>query len=256
MPAFCKLSVEALKKVVANLVLHSYEPGESVIKQGEQGTAFYLIKSGSVEFAVQGKGPVGKRGVGEYFGEVALLSDDNRATASATCSKDGAECYTLQKRPFDLLLKRIMRDERQAKTGRFRYGEIGGDEGPNESDETRCEELLGGIIGGGEGEDANPWGADAQDFTDIANEILEDAALFMDAAMSGTWDAPMSGKAVSGDDARESEVSLPDAQLDGETGHEDADDNDQGDGDHGEFPIEVRAASRAATNSASVVESA
>ena len=124
MPAFCKLSVEALKKVVANLVLHSYEPGESVIKQGEQGTAFYLIKSGSVEFAVQGKGPVGKRGVGECFGELALLSDDNRATASATCSKDGAECYMLQKRQFDLLLKRIMRDERQAKTGRFRYGEI------------------------------------------------------------------------------------------------------------------------------------
>ena len=89
--------------------------------------AHIVIKSGCTEFSmgVDGSGELlGKRTEGEFFGEMALLSDDNRNTATAVASGKGCECFSLKKRHFDLLLKRSLRNERQKKTGRFRYGEI------------------------------------------------------------------------------------------------------------------------------------
>ena len=129
-PAFTQLSLDALQKVCEKLKIVQFAPHEPIITKGELGTAFYMIKSGCVEFykgdaaSNDGDNLLGKRNEGEFFGEIALIADDNRATASASAAGKGAECFELKKRHFDLLLKRSLRDERQKKTGRFRYGEI------------------------------------------------------------------------------------------------------------------------------------
>jgi hypothetical protein len=132
-PAFAQLSLEALEKVCAKLKVVKFRANEVIINKGDLGVAFYMIKSGCVEFTkgekstpggTVGDVPLGQRTEGEFFGEMALLSDDNRATATAIAANAGAECFLLRKRHFDLLLKRSLRDERQKKTGRFRYGEI------------------------------------------------------------------------------------------------------------------------------------
>ena len=129
-PAFTQLSLDALQKVCEKLQIVKFAPHETIITKGEVGAAFYMIKAGCVEFYKgdtankDGENLLGKRNEGEFFGEIALIADDNRATASANAASKGAECFVLKKRHFDLLLKRSMRDERQKKTGRFRYGEI------------------------------------------------------------------------------------------------------------------------------------
>ncbi|PRT53802.1 cAMP-dependent protein kinase regulatory subunit [Wickerhamiella sorbophila] len=50
----------------------SYNTGEVIVKEGDEGDNFYLIDEGEVDVSVNGK-PVNTLGRGGYFGELALL---------------------------------------------------------------------------------------------------------------------------------------------------------------------------------------
>jgi len=64
----------------------THPPGHVLIKQGDEGDAFYVIVSGSVEVSVDGK-KVATLGPGDYLGEGALLRDEPR-NASITANKE------------------------------------------------------------------------------------------------------------------------------------------------------------------------
>lgn len=79
--------------------------GFEVIKQGDPGDAFYLIASGRVSVYVN-KGEVrvkvAELGADNYFGEMALISNEPRA---ATVMAEGlTELFMLQKSDFERLL--------------------------------------------------------------------------------------------------------------------------------------------------------
>jgi CRP-like cAMP-binding protein len=81
--------------------------GEAVCRQGDPGSSFYLIRSGSISVSV--KGPdgadteVAKLGPGQYFGEMSLLTGDSR---SSTCrALEDAELLCLDRETFAVLLK-------------------------------------------------------------------------------------------------------------------------------------------------------
>ncbi|HEY3132845.1 MAG TPA: cyclic nucleotide-binding domain-containing protein [Acidobacteriota bacterium] len=82
-----------------------YGPGEIIFRQGDSGDCAYFIRSGEVEVVHEGDGAesvIAKLGKGEYFGEMALLSNEPRNATVRAVSH--TELATLGKRNFLPLL--------------------------------------------------------------------------------------------------------------------------------------------------------
>jgi len=83
---FKPLPPELLPALVGVSERCSYENGENIIIQGEDGMEFFIIVSGAASVLVDSKA-VASLGSGDYFGENALLRDEARsATIQATSS--------------------------------------------------------------------------------------------------------------------------------------------------------------------------
>jgi CRP-like cAMP-binding protein len=77
------ITVEQLAEVLEEVPVSA---GSEVVRQGEAGDRFYLIKEGEFEVIVDGE-PVQTLGPGESFGEIALLRDVPR-TATVRARTD------------------------------------------------------------------------------------------------------------------------------------------------------------------------
>lgn len=62
--------------------------GRNIIVQGDEGQHFYIIREGEVKFTKAGQAEEAneRRGKGQYFGELALLSNDKRAVTVTACN--------------------------------------------------------------------------------------------------------------------------------------------------------------------------
>jgi cAMP-dependent protein kinase regulator len=90
-PVFEGVPPDARMALANHFNLKTFKAGETVVKEGESGDSFYLIRSGSVRVTTRGMGPesqeveLGTMREGEFFGEVALLTSKPRtATVVAT----------------------------------------------------------------------------------------------------------------------------------------------------------------------------
>jgi CRP-like cAMP-binding protein len=107
MPLFATMDEAEIDLLLSRLGVEQYSPGQAIIRQGERGDRFYIIKRGHVEVTVRDE-----RGVSEvvnqldrgaYFGELALLRDAPRnATCRATLP---TEVLSLSRQDFDRLVK-------------------------------------------------------------------------------------------------------------------------------------------------------
>jgi CRP-like cAMP-binding protein len=79
------------------LVPVSVPAGDVVVREGDVGDRFYLVRSGELEVTVEGK-PVRTLTQGDHFGEIALLRDVPR-TATVTAASD-VELYSLERDEF------------------------------------------------------------------------------------------------------------------------------------------------------------
>jgi MFS family permease len=96
-PIFAPLPASTLEQLANALEEVRASAGEEIVRQGEPGDRFYLIKDGAFDVYVDGQ-PVQSLEAGGSFGEIALLRDVPR-TATVRARSD-AELYALDRRHF------------------------------------------------------------------------------------------------------------------------------------------------------------
>jgi putative peptide zinc metalloprotease protein len=107
MPIFAGMNPARVREAATCMTLQRVEPGEIIVRQGETGDSFFVVRSGTVR-VVRHLGDVDEErladlGPGTYFGEVALLEYVPR-TATVLGGDQPAEVLRLDREDFDRLL--------------------------------------------------------------------------------------------------------------------------------------------------------
>lgn len=72
------VNVDILRQVSNLLKPEFFAPDTVIIRQGDKGDKFYIIRAGTVTISKTGEGILGKLGKGKCFGEMALQKEDTR----------------------------------------------------------------------------------------------------------------------------------------------------------------------------------
>lgn len=92
LPLFADLTRHELQSVARLFKERRFTKGETVIKEGSGGAAFFVIESGDATVFIGGK-EHSTLNAGDYFGEVALI-DQGARTATIVAASD-LSCYGL-----------------------------------------------------------------------------------------------------------------------------------------------------------------
>jgi CRP/FNR family cyclic AMP-dependent transcriptional regulator len=85
-PLFADLGQRDLQRIARLFKERRFAAGETVVKEGSGGAAFYLIEAGEATVSVRGQ-PRATLRAGDYFGEIALI-DEGVRSATITVSTD------------------------------------------------------------------------------------------------------------------------------------------------------------------------
>ena len=103
---FSSLDRRALSGLAQQASRRVYTAGESIVREGETGTALYVIVRGRARVE-RGSGPatagLGELGPGEFFGELALIEDHPRS--ATVVALEETECLLFVVWEFRALLK-------------------------------------------------------------------------------------------------------------------------------------------------------
>lgn len=107
-PLFKDIDVKILSKISDLLKVEFFPTDKCIVRQGDSGDTFYIIKGGSVKITKKQAGSdeeedIGVLQSGGFFGERALLSNDKRQ-ATVTARSPGVECLVLDRAPFEEFL--------------------------------------------------------------------------------------------------------------------------------------------------------
>jgi CRP/FNR family transcriptional regulator, cyclic AMP receptor protein len=105
---FDGISKEELSLITEQFQRVTYRKGETVFKEGDAGQSMFLLVSGQagvVKDFFGGERNLGMLQPGEYFGEMSLLSGNNRS-ATVQAHTDLA-CYTINHPDFMALVGKI-----------------------------------------------------------------------------------------------------------------------------------------------------
>ncbi len=87
-PLFASLDDKELASVADRMVERRFAAGAKLTEQGAEGVGFFVIEEGTADVTVDGEAR-GTLGAGDYFGEVALLSNAHSTrTATITATTD------------------------------------------------------------------------------------------------------------------------------------------------------------------------
>jgi CRP-like cAMP-binding protein len=85
-PLFSDLDNRELQEIAGSMKQRTFSPGQEIAVEGESGVGFFVIEDGEAKVTVHGD-EVRRLGPGDYFGELALISQGAR-TATVTADTD------------------------------------------------------------------------------------------------------------------------------------------------------------------------
>jgi CRP-like cAMP-binding protein len=85
-PLFADLGKRDLEQIAGSMKERVFEEGKTLTTEGEGGVGFFVIEDGKAKVSVRGE-ERGELGPGDYFGEIALITEGSRtATITAETS--------------------------------------------------------------------------------------------------------------------------------------------------------------------------
>jgi CRP/FNR family cyclic AMP-dependent transcriptional regulator len=89
-PLFAGLGRRELERVANSMKERRFRKGDTLTSEGKGGVGFFVIQDGEADVTVHGEERA-KLGPGDYFGEIALITESDR-TATITAETD-MTCY-------------------------------------------------------------------------------------------------------------------------------------------------------------------
>jgi CRP/FNR family transcriptional regulator, cyclic AMP receptor protein len=101
-PIFQGLDDRELARIAGSMKQRTFNAGDTVTTEGQGGVGFFVIEDGEARVTIHGD-ERRRLGPGDYFGEVALLTDRPR-TATITAESD-LRCYGMTSWDFKPLVE-------------------------------------------------------------------------------------------------------------------------------------------------------
>jgi len=107
-PIFAGLDENLHKEIIKQIVLMYYPAGYQIFREGEPGDALYIVHKGKIRVYHEPKEgsllpeEVAELNDGEFFGEIALISDIPHTAAARTVAE--SEVFVLSKENFAALM--------------------------------------------------------------------------------------------------------------------------------------------------------
>ena len=96
-------------RMMSNNEQRRYAKGEHIFREGEDARHMFIITSGQVQVACEGKDgrryTIGQRGAGECCGETSCLSRSTRNSTVTCVSDEGCECMCIRREDFLALVR-------------------------------------------------------------------------------------------------------------------------------------------------------
>ena len=102
-PLFEGLPRDELGRIARSFKDRRFSAGDTVTAEGAGGVGFFVIGEGTAKVEVHGE-ERGRLGAGDYFGELALIEDQARRTATIVADSD-LTCYGLTSWEFRPLVE-------------------------------------------------------------------------------------------------------------------------------------------------------
>ena len=98
---FHGVSDEDLAMIAAKATEVSFDPGRTIVRQGEVGTGFFMIVAGTARVIRDGD-TLSRLGPGEFFGELSLL--DGQPRIANVVAEEPTTCLALASWDFEAIL--------------------------------------------------------------------------------------------------------------------------------------------------------
>jgi CRP-like cAMP-binding protein len=101
-PLFAQLPPDALERLAEVATEVEAQPDQVLVQPLQAGTGMYFVLTGTVE--VEAREGWRELGPGDFFGELALLTDDGRRTARCRAKTD-VRCLAFDRAAFEDLVR-------------------------------------------------------------------------------------------------------------------------------------------------------